>query len=139
MTDTEAAIDLAVDKGYGCIHVLGGLGGRFDHSMGNLGMLEKYVEDNRVQELCFEDGRNLVFMKAPGSFTISPNRFQYFSLVAYGGPVDGLTIAGAKYELPAPGIRLEPNTTLGISNELAADKATISHTAGHLLVMLTSD
>ena len=48
MTDSEAAIDLAVSKGFARIHVLGGLGGRFDHSMGNLGMLAKYVDDPRV-------------------------------------------------------------------------------------------
>ena len=70
MTDSEAAIDLAVSKGFTRIHVLGGLGGRFDHSMGNLGMLAKYVDDPRVEALSFEDGQNLVFLKAPGTFRV---------------------------------------------------------------------
>ncbi|MBQ1595798.1 MAG: thiamine diphosphokinase, partial [Clostridia bacterium] len=99
MTDSEAAIDLAVSKGFERIHVLGGLGGRFDHSMGNLGMLAKYVEDPRVTELWFEDGQNRVFMKTPGTFRVPArgpeNRFDYFGLIAYSSAVEGLTITGA--------------------------------------------
>jgi len=143
MTDSEAAIDLAVSRGYDVIHVLGGLGGRFDHSMGNLGMLAKYVEDPRVKELWFEDGQNRVFMKTPGTFRVPArgpeNRFDYFGLIAYSGAVEGLTITGAKY--PLAGHTLTPDTTLGVSNEVAKDApfAEVSHTNGHLLVILSKD
>ena len=143
MTDSEAAIDLAVSRGYDVIHVLGGLGGRFDHSMGNLGMLAKYVEDPRVKDLWFEDGQNRVFMKTPGTFRVPArgpeNRFDYFGLIAYSGAVEGLTITGAKY--PLAGHTLTPDTTLGVSNEVAKDApfAEVSHTKGHLLVILSKD
>ena len=143
MTDSEAAIDLAVSRGYDVIHVLGGLGGRFDHSMGNLGMLAKYVEDPRVKELWFEDGQNRVFMKTPGTFRVPArgpeNRFDYFGLIAYSGAVEGLTITGAKY--PLAGHTLTPDTTLGVSNEVAKDApfAEVSHTKGHLLVIFSKD
>ena len=143
MTDSEAAIDLAVSRGYDVIHVLGGLGGRFDHSMGNLGMLAKYVEDPRVKELWFEDGQNRVFMKMPGTFRVPArgpeNRFDYFGLIAYSGAVEGLTITGAKY--PLAGHTLTPDTTLGVSNEVAKDApfAEVSHTKGHLLVIYSKD
>lgn len=143
MTDSEAAIDLAVSRGYDVIHVLGGLGGRFDHSMGNLGMLAKYVEDPRVKELWFEDGQNRVFMKTPGTFRVPArgpeNRFDYFGLIAYSGAVEGLTITGAKY--PLAGHTLTPDTTLGVSNEVAKDSpfAEVSHTKGHLLVIFSKD
>ena len=143
MTDSEAAIDLAVSKGFTRIHVLGGLGGRFDHSMGNLGMLAKYVDDPRVEALCFEDGQNLVFLKAPGTFRVPArgpeNRFDYFGLIAYSGAVEGLTITGAKY--PLAGHTLTPDTTLGVSNEVAAGApyAEVTHEQGHLLVILSID
>ena len=143
MTDSEAAIDLAVSKGFERIHVLGGLGGRFDHSMGNLGMLAKYVEDPRVSELWFEDGQNRVFLKTPGTFRVPArgpeNRFDYFGLIAYSGAVEGLTITGAKY--PLAGHTLTPDTTLGVSNEVAKDApfAEVSHTKGHLLVIFSKD
>ena len=143
MTDSEAAIDLAVSKGFGVIHVCGGLGGRFDHTMGNLGMLAKYVEDPRVKELWFEDGQNRVFMKTPGTFRVPArgpeNRFDYFGLIAYSSAVEGLTITGAKY--PLAGHTLTPDTTLGVSNEVAKDAAyaEVSHTKGHLLVIFSKD
>lgn len=149
MTDSEAAIDFAVSEGFDHIHVYGGLGGRFDHSMGNLGMLAKYVDDPRVEALCFEDGQNLVFMKSPGTFRVPApgtaldggpsNRFSYFGLIAYGGNVEGLTITGAKY--PLDGHTLTPDTTLGVSNEVAAGApyAEVTHKSGHLLVILSSD
>ena len=150
MTDSEAAIDLAASKGFGRIHILGGLGGRFDHSMGNLGMLAKYVDDPRVRDLCFEDGQNRVFLKAPGTFRVPAqgtslpeggpeNRFHYFGLIAYGGPVEGLTITGAKYPLDRH--TLTPDTTLGVSNEVAAGEpyAEVTHADGLLLVILSQD
>lgn len=143
VTDSEAAIDLAVSKGFDVIHVYGGLGGRFDHTMGNLGMLAKYVEDPRVDELWFEDGQNRVFLKTPGTFRVPArgpeNRFDYFGLIAYGGAVEGLTITGAKY--PLAGHTLTPDTTLGVSNEVAKGSpfAEVTHTKGHLLVILSRD
>lgn len=155
VTDSEAAIDYAVEHGFSMIHMLGGLGGRFDHAMGNLGMLAKYVDDPRVDRLYIEDGQNLVFMKAPGTFRLPApgtalteggplNRFAYFGLIAYGGPVEGLSIFGAKYVLNS--LTLPTDTTLGVSNEVLgaeagnlAESAEISHQQGHLLVILSTD
>lgn len=139
MTDSEAAIDLAVSEGFDTIHVLGGLGGRLDHTMGNLGMLAKYAEDPRIATLCFEDGQNKVFLETPGTFRIERSRFSYFGLIAYGGSVEGLTITGAKY--PLKDHILTVDTTLGVSNEIASDApyAEVTHKIGNLLVILSKD
>lgn len=143
MTDSEAAIDYAVERGFSRIHVLGGLGGRLDHTLGNLGLLAKYAEDPRVEELRFEDGQNRVFLRTPGTFRIPAegpeNRFSYFGLIAYGGTVEGLGIKGAKY--PLSDHTLTPDTTLGVSNEVAAGEpyAEVTHTKGLLLVILSKD
>lgn len=139
VTDSEAAIDLAVERGFSRIRVLGGLGGRLDHTMGNLGLLAKYVDDPRIECLCFEDGQNRVTMKTPGTFRIERSRFDYFGLIAYGGDVEGLSIARAKYELS--GHTLTPDTTLGVSNEIGEDApfAEVSFTSGRLLVIESKD
>ena len=91
-----------------------------------------------------------MFLKAPGTFRVPAqgtalpeggpvNRFYYFGLIAYGGPIEGLTITGAKYPLDRH--TLTPDTTLGVSNEVAAGAsyAEVTHTAGHLLVILSVD
>lgn len=139
VTDSEAAIDLAVERGFSRIRVLGGLGGRLDHTMGNLSLLAKYADDPRVGDLCFEDGQNRVTMETPGTFRIERSRFDYVGLIAWGGPVEGLTITGAKY--PLSGHTLTPDTTLGVSNEIAKDAsfAEVSFTEGRLLVVRSKD
>ncbi|HCL02274.1 MAG TPA: thiamine diphosphokinase, partial [Lachnoclostridium phytofermentans] len=42
-TDTEVAVDLAIEEGCKSIFILGATGGRFDHTLGNLHMLYKLL------------------------------------------------------------------------------------------------
>lgn len=135
MTDSEAAIDLAVSKGATHITVLGGLGGRFDHTMGNIGMLAKYC--GKLSHLAFTDGQNYVFMLAPGSYTLPKNRFTYLGVISYGPCAENVTLKGVKY--PLTDYRLTDSTTLGVSNEITDDSAVISFTGGRLLIILSSD
>ncbi len=131
MTDSEAAIDWAVSLGITRITVLGGLGGRFDHTMGNIGMLAKYLSEQYVLE--YMDGSNLVRMKGPGTHVVSKDSYHYLGLIAYGGPVTGLTVTGTKY--PLQDFTLTDDTTLGVSNEILQDSAELSFTGGKLLVI----
>lgn len=135
MTDSEAAIDLAVSKGFRRITVLGGLGGRLDHTMGNLGMLAKYC--GRLEHLAFVDGHNYVFMLPPGSFTVPANPYQYMGIISYGAFARDVTLRGVKY--PLTNHFLTNDTTLGVSNEITAEEAAISFTEGRLLVILSGD
>lgn len=135
MTDSEAAIDLAVSEGADDVTVLGGLGGRFDHSMGNIGMLAKYL--GLIRSLRLMDGQNLVYMLPPGSYRIVPHGYKYLGLIAYAGPVEGLTVRGCRYDLFRAVLGCD--TTLGVSNEITAGEAQISFTGGRLLVIHSSD
>ncbi len=135
MTDSEAAIDLAYADGYRDITVLGGLGGRFDHTMGNIGLLSKYLE--KGISLCFEDGYNRVSMKAPGTYYIHKDRFKYLGLVSYSATVENLSVSGTKYSLENH--TLTNKTTLGVSNEITSDEAVISFTEGELLIIESND
>ena len=135
MTDTEAAIDLAVSRGATSITVLGGLGGRFDHTMGNIGMLAKYCRNDLSIELM--DGGNRVFMLPAGTFCVEPAGYQYLGLIAYGGPVTGLTLVGTKYGLED--FVLRTDTSRCVSNEITGPYAEITFREGMLLVIQSSD
>lgn len=135
MTDSEAAIDLAVSKGFRRITVLGGLGGRLDHTMGNLGILAKYC--GKLDQLVFVDGQNCVFMLPPGSFTIPKNTYRYMGIISYGSFARDVTLRGVKY--PLTNHLLTNDTTLGVSNEITAEAASVSFTEGRLLVILSDD
>ena len=76
MTDSEAAIDLAVSEGAGHITGMGGLGGRFDHTMGNMGMLAKYC--GKLDHMAFVDGQNYVFMTEPGTIKNTKKPISFF-------------------------------------------------------------
>ena len=135
MTDTEAAVDLAVSRGYTRITCLGGLGGRFDHTMGNIGMLSKYCGTG--VELDFVDGINRVTMLSPGGYKVHPDGFYYLGFFAWGGPVNGLTLEGTKY--PLTDFLLSDDTSRCVSNEILAEEAVVSFQTGRLLMIQSSD
>ncbi len=135
MTDTEAAIDLAVSKGFTDITLLGGLGGRFDHTMGNIGMLAKFCGSDT--KLFIADGQNYLFMIAPGTYTVPKNDYTYMGILSYGNAAENVTLRGVKY--PLTNHYLTNETTLGVSNEIEGEFATISFTKGRLLVVLSKD
>ncbi len=135
MTDTEAALDLAIENGATEIIVLGGLGGRFDHSMGNLGLLCRGLKKGISVRI--EDGYNKVTLLKPGTYQVSKDRFRYLSFVAYGGDVTGLTLKGVKYWLHQH--HLSYDTSLCISNEIEGEEATVSFETGLLLMMQSND
>ena len=135
MTDTEAALDLALSEGFHDLTVIGGLGGRFDHTMGNIGMLAKFAP--LTSSICLLDGQNLVRLMLPGSMKIPRNNYKYLGLISYGGICRGLTVSGVKY--PLDGFDLKNDTSLGVSNEILKEYAAISFDEGQLLIIQTKD
>lgn len=135
MTDTEAAVDMAVSLGYENITILGGLGGRFDHTMGNLGVMAKYC--SKLSHIAFVDGQNYVRMVPPGRYEMPKNPYKYLGIISYGDFAENVTLTGVKY--PLDGYFLSHETSLGVSNEVTADMAEISFTSGKLLIILSKD
>ena len=135
MTDTEAAIDLAISRGFTDLTVVGGLGGRFDHAMGNIGVLKKYLY--KPVSICLVDGQNKVCLKAPGCFAVAPGIYRYLGLIAYDSPCTKLSVSGTRY--PLRDHTLTNDTSLGVSNEITEEQAHISFTSGTLLVILSRD
>ena len=134
MTDTEAACDLAYSRGATVMTIIGGLGGRFDHTMANIGLLSKYLGK---ADIFIMDGDNFIRMLSPGEHMIIGAGYDYLGLIAYGGPVRGLTVSGTLY--PLEDYTLEPNTSLAVSNEITKEPARISFTDGQLLVIQSND
>ncbi len=137
MTDSEAAIDLAIEDGCTDITILGGLGGRFDHTMGNIGMLAAYT--GKIPHIEILDGWNRVFLSDPGTVRVSRHGFKYISIIAYGSEVSGITLRGVKYLLDD--YTLSNETTRGVSNEIeeGCEEAVITHKSGRLLIIQSND
>lgn len=132
MTDTEAALDIAATKHPSIITILGGLGGRFDHTMGNIALLSKY--DLPIEII---DSQNMVTLATPGEYIFKNRGYKYISLIPYTSNVSGVNISGVKY--PLSDTTLLNSSTLGISNEIISEKCILSFEDGKLLVCQSKD
>lgn len=136
LTDTEAALTHALEKGYRNVILLGGMGGRLDHTMGNIGLLDKYYSSFDHME--FIDGKNrMELLKDSGRTLKRDARYKYFGLVSLNAEASGIDIRGAKYELT--GASLERASTLGVSNEFSEDTVEICVREGTLLIVRSAD
>lgn len=136
LTDTEAALTHALEKGCRNVILLGGMGGRLDHTMGNIGLLDKYYSSFDHME--FIDGKNrMELLKDSGRSLERNSRYKYFGLVSLNAEASGIDIRGAKYELT--GASLERASTLGVSNEFEEDTVEIRVQDGTLLIVRSAD
>ena len=141
-TDTMAAAMEGLRRGFREFLLLGGTGGRLDHTMANLAVL--YYLLLHGAHAVMADEHNRVWMMLPGSYRIEPEEGYKFSLFPYAGEVTGLTERQAYY--PLNNASLTPDNTLGVSNEFLCDPvqkcllpAEISFETGVLLIFLSKD
>ena len=128
-TDTMLACRIAMEHGAHRITIVGGTGGRIDHSLSNVFLLEQLKEQGIDVVLC--DGNNRIRLLSKESVTLSPEGFPYFSLIA----LDQATVSatGCKYPLEqAPLHRSEP---YAVSNEITSEAATVTVSGGPVLLI----
>ena len=131
-TDTLFAVKLALERGYSDFLLLGAMGGRFDHAMGNVSIL-LYLHGLGKRALLVDDYSQMrIVGKEP--FHIDDS-CSYFSVLTVAGNVSGVTIKNAKY--PLEKASLSSDFQLGISNEVLPEKvAEVSVENGRLLVVV---
>lgn len=132
VTDTEIAIDYALTKGADEIMILGGTGGRLDHTFANLYLL--YRTYKKGISVKMYDGNNLCFV-TDKSIKVQSEGKKYLSLFPLFGDVTGLSLYGVKY--PLSEYNLEKSSSLCVSNEFRENAAKISFQSGVLLVVLS--
>lgn len=134
-TDTLYCLKYGIKLGFEDFFILGGLGGRLDHTIANLQTMSYAID--RQKKIWFLDGKNKATLRNPGELTIPKEDGMKLSLFSFGDSCQGVSIKGVKY--PLDSCRLENSFPLGVSNEFAEDSAAISHTAGKLLIVLSQD
>ena len=127
VTDLEMAVDLAFVRGCTELILCGCTGGRLDHFLGNVHLLEQIARRGGTGILV--DPRNEIRCFGPGVYEFARSeRYHYFSLLPLDERLEGICLEGAKYPLhDAEVLRW---TTLGISNEFAADTLRLSCSGG---------
>ncbi len=131
-TDTMLAIKLGFEKGYKDFVIYGALGGeRTDHTVANIQSLA-FIVDHGGSGIIVGDGEIFTIVKND-EITITKGKNPTFSVFAYGGLAEGVTINGAFFNVE--NISVSPFYPLGVSNKIKDDKATVSVRNGCLLVV----
>lgn len=157
-TDTHAAFDYLVDHQYVRVIVLGTIGTRFDHTLGNVFVLMRYANKMQIEainhknRMLFIDGETLLQLRAPdclekgqdlpitsSNVTIRMKQltqpYRYISIVPLERTRIGYT-KGLKY--PLENYELDPYDSYAISNEME-NSAEIYIAYGKTLIIASND
>lgn len=130
-TDTVFAVKEAIKRGFDDFLLIGVVGARLDHTLGNVSIL-LYL-DSLSKKGCIIDDYSEMEIVSDKQASIS-DRYSFFSLLNVTGCAKGITIEGAKYPLADAEISCEYQ--YGVSNEvLPGKKATVSVKYGKLLLI----
>jgi thiamine pyrophosphokinase len=132
-TDTQLAINTAIENGADELYIIGGLTGRLDHTLSNIYLLESLTNSGIYACIC--DGKNRVrYLKERSSLLIQKSEYKYFGLLPADREIKGVSIDGAKY--PLKNAKLERNNpSFAISNEVTENFAMVSTKKGGLFVI----
>ena len=134
-TDTQLAVDTAIKKGASEIVIIGGLDGRLDHTLSNLGILED-LSTKRVHAVML-DGKNRIRYINSTSTLIARSGYRYLSLLCLSEKAKGVSVEGCKY--PLKNAKLERKFQYAVSNEIVGNCALISVRKGGLYVIESRD
>ncbi len=132
-TDTELAVQLAIDQGATEITLLGALGGeRFDHTIANVLLLAGF---DTVPIQIIDGPSTCWLLRGPGHTTIHGQSGDLLSLLPLTGDATGIRTHGLYY--PLNGETLHFSKLRGVSNALTGEQAEVSLESGMLLVIHT--
>ena len=131
-TDTVYAAKEALKRGFQEFLLIGMVGERFDHSLGNIGLLLWLDSYHKKAVLADDFSEMEIVSEKPCEIS---EVYPYFSLIAVDGAASGITITGAKYEVSDASFQAE-NACLGVSNEVKrGHTACVTVKQGRLLLV----
>jgi thiamine pyrophosphokinase len=132
VTDTQLALDIAIEKGKSDIRILGGIGTRLDHSLANLYLLiYGYEKNTRVSLL---NPWHEVYLLSPEfPCKIKGDAGDIVSVLPATHEIHGLTLEGFHWNLTR--FSLKQGLSLGISNYLEGQEGMLSLEKGLAFVM----
>lgn len=135
-TDTEHAIREAIRRGADDVTIIGGTGTRIDHVLGNIWLLGIGLEEGIKMQILDEHNR-IRMVDKPIVLRKKEQYGKYLSLVPFSEKVTGVTLRGLKYLLSD--FTMGGFNSLGISNEIVDEEASIDFSEGQLLLIESKD
>jgi thiamine pyrophosphokinase len=134
-TDLEIALKTAVSEGCESILVIAALGGRLDMTLANIALLA--LAELTAVDVRLDNGLEEVFLIRPGGGKENIGRLiqgetgDRVSLLAWGGPAQGVRTEGLYY--PLHDETLYPESTRGISNQMVEPNARVAVQQGLII------
>ena len=130
-TDTVFAVKEALSRGFQDFLLVGVIGGRLDHTLGNVSLL-LMLDAQGKEAMALDDFSEMqIVSDQPAQIE---NRYAYFSLLNISGTAQGITNKNAKY--PLAGAEISCEYQYGISNEVLPGKyAVVTVKQGRLLLI----
>ena len=129
-TDTDIPVDIALQAAGSAdarILIIGALGGRVDHMLANLQMLE-VIKGNGKEGMILDEQNRIRLISDHITLRKDEQYGRYISLVPVSRTLKGLTLQGVKYPLENKDVTR--GRSLLISNEITGDEAEIKLKAG---------
>ena len=133
-TDTVLAVKEALRRGFEDFLLIGVVGERLDHTLGNVSILLMLDSEGKVGTIIDDYSEMEIVSDRCEMPCIIDDSYVYFSLINISGTARGVTIRGAKYPLENAEITCEYQ--YGVSNEvLPGCTAEVSVGEGRLLLV----
>lgn len=131
-TDMLFAMRKGLELGYRRFILLGGVGGRLEHTLGNLQLLDwltcqggqGFLAGEKTAATCIRDGQRILF---------PPSMSGYLSVFCNSGTAQGVTLHGLKY--PLDRYTLSGALPIGVSNQFMGEDASVTAEQGSLLLI----
>jgi thiamine pyrophosphokinase len=130
-TDMGYALNRGLEKGYTRFLLLGGMGGRLEHTIANLQLLCGLSQRGAAGILAGNGQAAAVITN--GSFVFPDTMSGFCSVFCQSGTARGVTLEGLKYPLEQE--ELTGSFPLGVSNEFLGVPARVSVEEGSLLLI----
>ena len=130
-TDTVFAVKEATKRGYTDFLLIGVIGARLDHTLGNVYILE-YLDEHGLKGKIIDDYSEMELVSREPAYI--EDSYAFFSLINITGIAKGITIENAKYLLKDAEITC--GYQYGVSNEvISGQTAKVSVKEGKLLLI----
>ncbi len=137
-TDSQIAIELALELGSSEITILGGTGTRLDHVLGNIQSL-MLARKKGVSCIILDAYNRIRLMDGVVHLKKSEQYGKYVSLLPLTTEVTGVELRGFKYELTDYTFTSTGSAGLGVSNEITAEIAEIRIKTGIFVLIESRD
>ena len=134
-TDMLLALKCGLERGFRDYLILGGLGGRLDHTIANFTVLA-YAIDHGAKAV-LQDEKNAAILLRDSAISVPVCPGFKLSIFPYGGGAKGVCLRGVKY--PLEDYEMDPYCTLGVSNEILPSGGEISVKSDTLLLVFSKD